>query len=68
VDDALLEFLEKLARFGEDNDARETGRPRRMLNITGDTGRLLWIIVRATRATRILEVGMRGNAGLRILR
>src|SRR5437899_4254989 len=28
-----------------------------MLNITPDTGRLLWIIVRATGATRILEVG-----------
>jgi predicted O-methyltransferase YrrM len=28
-----------------------------MLNITRDTGRLLWIIVRAARATRILEVG-----------
>jgi predicted O-methyltransferase YrrM len=28
-----------------------------MLNITRETGRLLWIVVRATRATRILEVG-----------
>src|SRR2546422_4422389 len=28
-----------------------------MLNVTRDTGRLLWIIVRATGATRILEVG-----------
>ena len=28
-----------------------------MLNITPDTGRLLWILVRALRATRILEVG-----------
>ena len=57
MDDALLALLEKLAVFGEDNDARETARPRRMLNITRDTGRLLWILVRATRATRILEVG-----------
>jgi predicted O-methyltransferase YrrM len=57
VDDALLELLEKLAKFGEDNDARETARSKRMLNITRDTGRLLWIIVRATGATRILEVG-----------
>jgi predicted O-methyltransferase YrrM len=54
---ALLELLEKLARFGEDNDAVETARPRRMLNITRDTGRLLWILVGAVRATRILEVG-----------
>jgi predicted O-methyltransferase YrrM len=57
VNNALLELLERLARFGEDNDARETARPRRMLNITRDTGRLLWIIACATRATRILEVG-----------
>lgn len=57
MDDALLELLEKLAKRGEDNDARETARPRRMLNITRDTGRLLWILVRATGATRILEVG-----------
>jgi predicted O-methyltransferase YrrM len=57
LDDALLELLEKLAKFGEANDAHETARPKRMLNITRDTGRLLWILVRATRATRILEVG-----------
>jgi predicted O-methyltransferase YrrM len=57
MDGALLALLEKLAVLGEDNDARETARPRRMLNITRDTGRLLWILVCATRATRILEVG-----------
>lgn len=57
MDDALLELLDRLAAFGEDNDARESARPRRMLNITPDTGRLLWILACATRATRILEVG-----------
>jgi predicted O-methyltransferase YrrM len=57
VDDTLLGLLEKLAEFGEDNDARETARPKRMANITRDTGRLLWILVRAMGATRILEVG-----------
>jgi hypothetical protein len=40
VDDTLLAFLERLARFGQDNDARGSARPRRMLNITCDTGRL----------------------------
>jgi predicted O-methyltransferase YrrM len=53
----LSAFLDELARFGKDNDARETERPRRMLNITPDTGRLLWILVRSARASRILEVG-----------
>lgn len=57
MDDALLEILEQLAKFGEDNDSRETARPKRMLNITRETGRLLWILVRATGARRILEVG-----------
>ena len=57
MDDTLLGLLEKLAEFGEENDARETARPKRMLNITHDTGRLLWILVRAMGATRILEVG-----------
>ena len=57
MDHNLLVFLDKLAIAGEENDARETARPKRMLNITRDTGRLLWILVRAMGATRILEVG-----------
>ena len=57
MDDTLLALLEKLATFGEDNDGRETARAKRMLNITRDTGRLLWVLVRAMGATRILEVG-----------
>ena len=57
MNDVLLELLEKLAKVGEDNDARETERPKRMLNITRDTGRLLWIMACAIGATRVLEVG-----------
>ena len=57
MDVKLEAFLETLAKSGKDNDARETERPKRMLNITRDTGRLLWIIVCAIGATRILEVG-----------
>lgn len=57
MDDQLLTLLEKLAKLGEDNDAHETARPKRLLNITRDTGRLLWIIVRGMNAKRILEVG-----------
>lgn len=57
MDRVLVALLDELARFGEENDARETERPKRMLNITPDTGRLLWILVQAARATRILEVG-----------
>lgn len=57
MDDALLALLDDLWRRGDDNDARETERRRRMLNITPDTGRLLWILARAARAARILEIG-----------
>ena len=57
MNSTLAAFLDELARFGAENDRRETERARRMLNITPETGRLLWVMVRATRATRILEVG-----------
>jgi predicted O-methyltransferase YrrM len=57
VDETLLVLLEKLAKDGEENDARQTERAKRMLNITCDTGRFLWILARAIAATRILEVG-----------
>jgi predicted O-methyltransferase YrrM len=57
MDAALARLLDDLARSGEDNDARVTERARRMLNITPDTGRLLWILVRSSGARRILEVG-----------
>jgi predicted O-methyltransferase YrrM len=57
MDHTLLTLLDELAVFGAVNDARETARPRRMLNITTDTGRLLWILVRLAKPKRILEVG-----------
>jgi predicted O-methyltransferase YrrM len=50
-------LLDEVAGFGRANDARETERPKRMLNITPDTGQLLRILVHATGARRILEVG-----------
>jgi len=53
-----LEALKReLEEFGADNDAATTERPRRMLNITRDTGEFLSVLVRATGATRILEIG-----------
>ena len=57
MDEALERLLDELARSGTENDARETERARKMLNITPDTGRLLWILVHAVRARWILEVG-----------
>jgi predicted O-methyltransferase YrrM len=52
--DALLVELEE---FGKANDSTTTQRPRRMLNITRDTGEFLAVLVRATLARRVLEIG-----------
>jgi predicted O-methyltransferase YrrM len=50
-------LLQELEQFGADNDRRVTERQGKMLNITPDTGAFLAVLVRATRARRILEVG-----------
>ena len=47
----------ELERYGEANDAATNERPRRMLNITRDTGEFLSVLVRATGARRVLEIG-----------
>ena len=53
-----LETLKiELERFGAANDRATDERPRRMLNITRDTGEFLSVLVRATAARRILEIG-----------
>ena len=57
MDTALTALLAELESFGASNDASTTDRARRMLNITRDTGEFLRVLVRATSARRILEVG-----------
>ena len=47
----------ELERFGEANDAATKERSRRMLNITRDTVTFLAVLVRATAARRVLEIG-----------
>jgi predicted O-methyltransferase YrrM len=54
---SLQALLSELERFGTANDDTITDRPRRMLNITRDTGEFLSLLVRATAARRILEIG-----------
>jgi predicted O-methyltransferase YrrM len=51
---ALLGELEAL---GERHDAVTADHDKRLLNITPDTGAFLGVLVRATRARRILEIG-----------
>jgi predicted O-methyltransferase YrrM len=57
MDDALRSLLRELEEFGASNDAAASARQEKMLNITPDTGELLAILVRATRARRVLEIG-----------
>lgn len=53
----LAALIEKLERFGKENDAATSERPRRMLNITRETGQLLAVLVKASGARRVLEIG-----------
>jgi predicted pyridoxine 5'-phosphate oxidase superfamily flavin-nucleotide-binding protein len=57
VDDSLESLKAELEGFGEANDAATDERPRCMLNITRDTGEFLAVLVRATGARRVLEIG-----------
>ena len=50
-------LMGELERFGKANDGSVTERPLRMLNITRDTGEFLALLVRATLARRVLEIG-----------
>jgi predicted O-methyltransferase YrrM len=53
----LDELLADLEAFGQENDRRQTQRPRQMLNIPRTTGQFLQVLVTVARAQRILEIG-----------
>ena len=55
--DSLEKLLTELEQFGKDNDGSTAERPRKMLNITHDTGEFLAVLVRAALARRVLEIG-----------
>jgi predicted O-methyltransferase YrrM len=57
MDESLESLFAELERFGEANDGSIRDRGRRMLNITHDTGELLSLLVRATGAKKVLEIG-----------
>ncbi len=50
-------FLSRLKAFGEANDRVAASRSDKMLNITADTGLFLWMLIRARKPRRLLEVG-----------
>lgn len=57
MSDPLEALKIELERFGAANDDATAERSRRMLNITRDTGEFLSVLVRATLARRVLEIG-----------
>ena len=57
MNDQLQSLLAELEQFGSSNDSATTERSRKMLNITRDTGEFLSVLVRATLACRVLEIG-----------
>ena len=57
MSDSLEALKTELERLGAANDGATAERARRMLNITRDTGEFLSVLVRATLARRVLEIG-----------
>jgi predicted O-methyltransferase YrrM len=55
--ETLQDLLSELERIGLEDDAAISERPRRMLNISRDTGEFLAVLLRATNARRVLEIG-----------
>jgi predicted O-methyltransferase YrrM len=57
MDPALTRLLDELAGAGRAHDAVEPEHRRRLLNLEPDTARLVGLLVRAGRRTRVLEIG-----------
>ena len=57
MEESLRVLLRELEDFGTANDSVHRDRPKRMLNITPDTGEFLLTLVLATSARQVLEIG-----------
>jgi predicted O-methyltransferase YrrM len=57
VDARLTAFLEQLYRQGREHDAGKEDRLERLRNVEPDTARLLAVLIRATQARDVLEIG-----------
>jgi predicted O-methyltransferase YrrM len=57
MDTALRDLLAELESFGQENDARESERRKRMLNLEPDTAHLISLLIRSGQYTRLLEIG-----------
>jgi predicted O-methyltransferase YrrM len=50
-------FLTELYETGQQNDAQEQERSKKMLNLEPETAQFLNILIRSSRRTRLLEIG-----------
>jgi predicted O-methyltransferase YrrM len=57
MDDALESVLEEMLRYGTEHDAGKADRLERLRNLEPDSARVLALLVRATGAQRLLEIG-----------
>jgi len=57
MDEPLRNLLQELERFGREHDAQAATRHDKMRNVAPQTGELLAILVLATKAKRVLEIG-----------
>ncbi|MGA0558800.1 O-methyltransferase [Larkinella sp. VNQ87] len=57
MDERFKEFLDELYESGQQNDLQATAKRDKLLNITPDTGTFLSLLVKATEARAILEIG-----------
>lgn len=57
MEKTLQTLLDELEQFGSHNDATVQDRAKRMLNITRETGEFLGVLIHATGAKTILEIG-----------
>ncbi len=57
IDAQTLKVLQNVEVFGRSNDAQETDRVRRMLNLERNTAELIQILVLCSARKRILEIG-----------
>ena len=57
IDAQTLKVLQNIEAFGHSNDAQETDRARRMLNLERNTAELIQILVLSSGRQRVLEIG-----------
>lgn len=57
MDAHLLNLLTELETWGRQNDEHQQERGKKMLNLDRDSARLISLLIRSSRRTRLLEIG-----------